>query len=521
MLSSFRSLAAASSAALLLGACADGPTEAAHGVVAVNRAAGFVTSEPAQARAMNANLTSIRPLISTGDVVPGSALPYSPIPDGLGAYFEGGKLIVWQNFELSSAVTSNDGGPAFRGSRIARLVIDPKTMQVESIAYDEDGSGGFLRFCSGSFSDVFHGFPSGAYMTGEENGATVNGSVVMLVNNAGVKRTLPHLGAYSHENQVALPAAAYGKIVTFGTDDTNGASELYMYVADNESDYVAGNGKLYVFKSDSLTASGRRFHAGNLTAVGQSVPGYFVEITDPADLAAAPLARAGRLQTKVDALGAFPFVRLEDLDYDKNAFDKISGAQLTGRSPAIYFVDTGSPTTTGRTAVNASCGGTCDAGGSLYRVELNPADPTGPGRLFLLYRSAGFQAGGLTSPDNIATNGKGIMVNEDPAYAPAFGGWDGSRNPGVWWGRFSADGRSIVGSFTKVAEVTQSPANSTRCDEGVAGCWETSGIISLEKWMGAGSWAFVVQAHTLPFKFNGKNYPIEGGQLIFMRHLGS
>lgn len=72
---------------------------------------------------------------------------------------------------------------------------------------------------------------------------------------------------------------------------------FYMYVARNQSDFIHGNGKYYVFKTDQKSAAGNPLHSGNLTD-GQSIGGYFVEIPDPADLATAPSARYANLQAK-------------------------------------------------------------------------------------------------------------------------------------------------------------------------------------------------------------------------------
>jgi hypothetical protein len=101
----------------------------------------------------------------------------------------------------------------------------------------------------------------------------------------GVKTPLPHLGAFSHENTIAVPGFG-SKVVTFGFDDSSGQSELYLYLAADQDAYLRGAGKLYVFKTDEKAPSGKNLHSGNLTE-GQRVRGYFVEIADPADLGAA------------------------------------------------------------------------------------------------------------------------------------------------------------------------------------------------------------------------------------------
>lgn len=79
---------------------------------------------------------------------------------------------------------------------------------------------------------------------------------------------------------------------------------------------------------------------------------------------------------------------------------------------------------------------------------------------------------------------------EDPAY----NGFDGSRAPGIWNAKFRDHG--ATGTFQEVIEVTQEtliPGAAGKCVDATALCWETSGIISTEQWLGQGTWLFDVQ----------------------------
>jgi hypothetical protein len=172
--------------------------------------------------------------------------------------------------------------------------------------------------------------------------------------------------------------------------------------------------------------------------------------------------------------------------------------------------------------VGASCGGVCDAAGSIYRMEFDRKDPTKNATLSLLKRSTG-AALGFASPDNVAATKRSLMVMEDPAYP----GFDGSRAPAIWNFKLRRDGREL-GTVTKVVQATQEtliPGPLGKCVDASNLCWETSGIISTERWLGEGSWLFVVQAHTLPFSVTKSGvtskYPIEGGQLLYLRFPGS
>jgi len=471
--------------------------------------AGFITSQPAQAEVLVPG-AEMWPIISVGDPIPGTNDTWAPTPDGLGAYFEKGVLNVYTAHELSSSgVRSSNGGPTIAYARVSKLAIDPRTRSVLGGSYVEDGSSQLQRLCSATWVDGAEGMPTGYFMAGEETLGTPNGSVVSAWDKQGNKTPLPHLGAFAHENQIIVPGFK-NKVVGVGLDDAGGQSELYLYVADSEQGFIQGTGKLYVFKTDVKSTAGTPLHSGNMVD-GQRLPGYFVEVTDPADLSTPPAQRAANLQNKVDALGAMPFVRIEDGDYDKNS----------PNTPAIYFVDTGNASVRGRTQVGADCFGVCDLAGSLYRLQFERNDPT-RAALILMERSKG-AASGWASPDNIATTQRSIMIQEDPAYD----GFDGSRPPAIWNLKLVNDGKQAINP-RKVVQATQEtliPGPGGKCVDAQGLCWEVTGIISTEKSMGLGSWLFAVQAHTLPFSVttNGvtSQYPGENGQLLFLRLPGS
>src|SRR5262249_1689109 len=157
--------------------------------------------------------------------IPGTTLPWAPIPDGLGAYQSGSSLIIHSNHEINaSGVPSTNGGPAFTFTRVSRLALDIGSLSILSGDYAEDGTGGYIRFCSSTWVDALEGFPTGYYFAGEENGATAHGSIVVAFDKTGAKTELPQLGALSHENTIGVPGFP-GKVVAFTTDDSNGQSE--------------------------------------------------------------------------------------------------------------------------------------------------------------------------------------------------------------------------------------------------------------------------------------------------------
>lgn len=464
------------------------------------KTAGFVTSQPALARVLLPQ-ASLKPIITVGDPIPGqesNADPeqrvWAPIPDGLGAYRDGSSLILFANHEITSSGV--DG--RFPYARVSRLELDPATLSVTGGSYPITGKAdGFLfqRLCSATFAGADEGFGNGWFLTGEESVTGGAEGIQLAVKHDGSEtRKLPALGRFAHENYIAVPGVP-GKVVLVGTDDNSPASlgstarsELYLYVATDAAALLAGTGKLYVFKAE-LTNSGQ-------LATGQPITGSFVEVASPGSLS------ADALQTAVDGLGAFKFVRLEDADYDRHP--------SSSAGPSIYLVDTGN--------INARCGAdACDLFGSIYRLDLDPADPTQHARLTLLARSRGVDAGDWASPDNIAVSGQSLMLQEDPAYA-------GFNRPERIW-NFPLGPHGTLGAPKAVVELETQKFTGNTCSDAAGTCWESSGIIDASKWLGDGTWLFDVQAHTLPFSYQDGQQVVsltkEGGQLLYLRVPGS
>jgi len=439
---------------------------------------GPSTSQPAQAYALVPS-ARVTPIITSGDAIGSAGYVFGPTPDGLGAYADGPNLIVYANHELTAGgIRKSDGTSDWKFARVSRLVIDLRTLAVSDATYVLDASGQYQRLCSATYVGAAEGFPSGYFLTGEENSGGVHDGVQLAIGRDGARHELPWLGRYAHENQIAIPGFP-GRVVLAGFDDTRGASELYLYVANSEADVLSGAGQLYVFVSGAAAGSG-------YLAEGQSISGHFVAVPNAASLSTA------QLQTAVNGLGAFPFVRLEDGDYDHREGQR-------GKNPAIYFVDTGAPT--------VSCNGApCDAFGSIYRMEFDANDPIANARLTLVERSRGADLE-WASPDNIASGKNSLMVQEDPAY-PQF-----ARAPRMFNFHTNAAG-GFVDRGQPVVEL-----DNANCVDAAGTCWESSGVIDASAWLGAGAWLFDVQAHTLPVP--SQNLTAEGGQLLLLRLPGS
>ena len=461
----------------LLSCDPDGAQAPGSEMLALDAAAttGFRTSQPSQATALLPNI-DLLPLVTVGDQLPGG-LSWNPVPDGLGAYRAGEDLVLFANHELtSSGVKDTLDAAQFPYARVSRVVFNLKSRRVTGASNVVDDSRQYSRLCSATFVGASEGFQSGFFLTGEESVGGLHDGIQLAVGKEGAIHELPWLGRYNHENQSAVPGF-HGKVVLAGFDDTRGASELYLYVARSEADVLSGAGKLYVFTLSGIP---------NVAVLqeGEGRWGRFVEVLHPESLS------SSALQTAVNDLGAFPFLRLEDGEYDK--------VTRPGQGPAIYFVDTGS---------DVLCNGvTCDPYGSIYRMEFDPKDVT-RARLILLQRSAGWQSG-WASPDNIATSTSSLMVQEDPA-TPTF-----ARSPQIY--RFALDPKGRLGDGRGEAVVA---LNNPNCVDAQGTCWESSGIIDASAWYGRGAWLFDVQAHSAATPALG--LVAENGQLLFMRVPGS
>jgi secreted PhoX family phosphatase len=432
-------------------------------------APGFITLRPAQVvRAPLANGVEIKPILTTGDAL-SETYTMVAVPDGLGAMDNGnGTFTLLMNHELKSSQNLTD-------TRVSKLVIDKKTLHVLDGSYLINGTEGYHRFCSATMVGPRERFKDHLFLTGEEATDSPYGGIVVAVNPQTGKHTnLPWLGYFPHENVIALPGYE-DKIVVLTTEDET-PGYLYMYVANNQSDFLSGDGQLYVFVAD----------AGETPAAiskTQQIMGEFVAINQLDN------TNARTLKAAATAKGAMAFTRLEDITYDVNS------------SGLVYFATTGSSQ-----YLDPATGKPYDAKGRLYTMQLDLADPGKVTSLnVLLDGSAGDD---ILNPDNLGTSDKSIMIQEDLN--------DEFRDQRV--GRVLRYDLSTR-ALTSVAEIVQKDDAGNAIPGDRLGSWETSGIISMADILGPDKWLMVTQAHTLKVsQFGNKD---EGGQLMLLTVPGS
>ena len=405
-------------------------------VASASHEEGFKTARPAQLVPMEPGVI-VDPILSVGDIVPGTTYQMSGIPDGLGAYKDSDNRIqVLMNHELGRTFPALPPGV---DTRISKVTLSGKDHSVLSSTYLFNGSEGFERFCSSTL-EVISGTPY--YFTGEEAiNAGHDGSSIVMNAETGQWWETAHFGHVNHENVVPVPRLSKFFVATTDDDFRVGQpAYFFAYIADSFEDAISGDpaeGSLYVWKATDETQT-----AFDLDK-GETIAGEFVPITQ------AENANSTTVKAAATAKGAFRFARLEDA---------ATAQQHPGQ---MYFVDTGKV-------------GEATLRGRMYRMDIDPSDPTKASVTLLL---DGDRGDDMVNPDNIDTSVHSVAIQEDRESA------------------FRAiHGRVLIydiktGSLRPVARVNTTPPLPP-------GQWESSGIINAQTLLGKGWWLLDVQAHS-------------------------
>jgi hypothetical protein len=397
---------------------------------------GFKTTRPPQLVPMEPGVI-VDPLLSVGDIVPGTTYQMSGIPDGLGAYKDADDTLhVIMNHELGKTFPALPPGV---DARISKVTLNGKTRGVVSATYLFNGSEGFERFCSSTL-EVIKGTPY--YFTGEEAiNAGHDGSSIVMNAETGQWWETPHFGHFQHENVV--PALRLSKFMVLSQDDDFRVGQpayMFAYIADSFEDAVSGDpakGSLYVWKASNPADTAFTMDKG------EAIQGEFVPLTQ------AENANSTTLKNAATAKGAFRFARLED------------GAMAQQHPGRMYFVDTGKV-------------GEATLRGRMYRMDIDPSDPTKASVTLLL---DGDRGDDMVNPDNIDTSVHSVAIQEDRESA------------------FRAIHARVLiydiktGTLRPVARVNTTPPLPP-------GQWESSGIINAQTLLGNDWWILDVQAHS-------------------------
>jgi hypothetical protein len=481
--------------------------------VPVGAAHSFQTGVPAYITLTGAG--DLIPIITVGDS-DYHGVTFQGIPDGIGVRPgpTSDTVDVFVNHEETTVPFF--GTADFQDSSVTKWTLSTASGTEGEVVGAEvaiPSSDGFLRFCSASMAGPAEGFSTYTFFTGEETndfvpvspgapdadagspGMRQGGLAVVLNTDTGESTAVPGMGRLNHENTIAVPG--YNQLVMLTTDDTFDApsSQLYMYLANQESHVWQDKGSLWAFQAttDNGTHVNQTdpFNGANDyldLAPGDEFSGKFIRV--PKQIAR---GTQDALEDWSNDHNVFQFIRLEDLAYDKNDPNVIYIAD-TGRTRIIPDDDTG--------RMQRGPGGTegFADNGRIFKMVLNANNPKKVDSLTVLAQGDddGLDAFvAMRNPDNIDTSVNSLMVQEDTSDAK------------IWQHELGTT------NWNHVATANETP-------------WETSGIVDVSEWYGSGWWLVDVQGHGPAFYIDsdfdavtGVTSKLEAGQLLLMEIPGS
>ncbi|MDH3301392.1 MAG: PhoX family protein [Acidimicrobiia bacterium] len=409
------------------------------------------------------------PIISSGDEV-GDFL-FEGIPDGVGIRPGPDKHSIDVYVAHEQSVIPFRFARDFQSSSVSKLTLSTKrgpglgSISAASVAIGPEA--GFQRFCSAFMGGPADGLDDYVFFTGEETSDRLDGVQrgfnVVLNTETGDFTAVPGMGRLNHENTVIVPGG-WGELAMLTTDDTfsAGTSQLYLYTAADQDAIFADEGDLWALRITgvdgvALTDPANPFNGANDYLdldVGESFQGEFIPV--PREVA---LGDQDGLEDWSNANNVMQFIRLEDVATDKN--DPLT----------VYIADTGGSRiqpdpATGR--MHRPAGDGLADNGRIFQMVMNANDPRLVDSLTILADGDVDPASPVyvpfTSPDNLDTSKKSLMVQED------------TDNAGIWQHRLPQ------GDWRVVATVNDPDG-------------ESSGIVDASPWLGGGHWLLTVQAH--------------------------
>ena len=455
-----------------------------RGPLQVGPGAGVRTQMPAMLRPLRDDVRVI-PILSVGDTLAPpdtQTVPYvfPPMPDGLGMRTtQKGIAVIYVAHHLPY-------GSAFGGAWVSRLAIDLRNLGILGGDVLVDGSEDFSRFSTLSLLGSREGFLAPTLLVNEESvSGPFHGITAAVDPRDGTVTPLPWLGFFSHESTIIVPVSS-GKLVAILTEDGPvGESQLYMYLADNDADFLSGRGQLYVFRADPLRGR-TNTRLSSMADKFRPLTGRFVPIG--MDFSRPASEQPDQLESSAQSAGCLNFVRLEDAVADRN-------------EPNVFYVnDCGSDNfadpTTGRPVTGA---------GRVYSFTLDPFNPTVVQEMAVLLD--GDASDDVYRPDNLDADDRYLWIQEDP------GSTRGLHTARIL--RYDLQSRRL----DAMAECVESDAKGRLLPKGVGGVWESTGILNVSDILGPDTWLVAVVAPNLeatPFRGRGG-----GGQLLILRGPGS
>lgn len=429
------------------------------------RGAPFQTDGRPQLVAIAPGVT-ITPILTAGDVV-GRRFQFTGVPDGIGVYErDPGRLEVLLNHELA-----HEWGDV-SDTRIDHLTLNAGA-RVTGAEYFLDGTEGYQWMCSSTLS-MIGGKPW--YLTGEEWIGSPKGGISIAMNaRTGRYFETPWFGKMNHENVVPVKRLDEA-VMWLSEDNFQNRSQAYAYFADTFGNALHGRGVLRAFVPND---PGDGDPSANDLAKGETMQGRFVRIPN------AERYNGRELNEVTEALAPYNFIRVEDAAVDPN------------ERGVVYVADTGSTRSTSDSR-----------NGRIYRFTLRPNNPR---RATLEVVLDGDDGDPILNPDNLGTSDATLMIQEDHNVAK-------SRAARIW--------AMDLGTEALTAIAKTDPTRGAIRRGGGRGVWETSGIVDVSAFFGAGTWLLSVQAHDTKVSQQGLDLRIdsdegEGGQLILLTAPGT
>lgn len=474
---------------------------------------GWYTEEPLAITVVAEDGTA-KAIISSGDEL--GDFVFEGLPDGIGLVPgpRGNTVDVYVAHEQSRVPFRNQAD--FVDSSVSKVTLHTGNGSVLGAQEVLSPDLGFIRFCSAFMAGPEHGFDNYTFFVNEESNDTLAvpvgapygadpslvpdrqaGFAAMLDTVTGEIRQVDGMGRYNHENSMVIPGG-WDDLAILSTDDTfsAGTSQFYMYTAADDEAVWSDEGTMWAFRvtsknGDDTFDSADPFNGANDyldMQPGDVMTGEFIEV--PEDIAKGDtlVKPQTALENWSNANNVFQFIRLEDIDYDRD------------NPRIVYVADTGSGRivpnpTTGRMYRPSGVQGLAD-NGRIFGFEFNADDPTVVDRMWVVADGDAPASGvyvPFRSPDNLGISPKSLMVQED------------TRNARIW--RYDLGS----GEWSVVATV-----NDTR--------GESSGIVDASRWFGGGAWLLTVQQHGTnddQEQIGDVLYKREDGQLVLMRIPGS
>lgn len=463
--------------------------------------------------------STVKAIISSGEMVDG--VRFQGIPDGIGISPGSAPGTVDVYVAHEETTVPFFGTASFQDASVSKLTLSTASGSmmgaVEDLSVAVSPNDGYLRFCSATMAGTAEGFANPTFFVGEETNDVVGvpagapygadpalapqrqgGYVVALDTVTGDSTPIPGMGRLNHENTAVIPGG-WNQFALLTTDDTFSApsSQLYLYLANHESHIMDDKGSLWAFRvtrtDEGPVDATDPFNDANDyldLKVGDYWQGEFIRV--PKDIARGLTDEAPQsaLENWSNENNVFQFIRLEDLDYDRNN-PRVVYVADTGQTRIVPNPDTGrmrrGPSGTDGLADN----------GRIFKFVFNENNPRKVDSFSIL---ADGDAPGTSvyvpfvNPDNMGASANSLMVQED------------NDNARIWWYDFAS------GSWSILARVNDPDG-------------ESSGIVDASADFGPGAWLLDVQGH-------GRNVEteevspeltleLESGQLMLMVIPGS